>query len=164
MRQQLRPTIEPLETKSLLSQFSPAGVDRHVGRGVPAMTRTIASRLEVGLKTNEVSYTPGQIVRMTFTETNKTEHDVVVAIGPSMETFSISHRGKTIWRSNPGVASNDIYLKNLKPGEAFTLTAAWTANSVTGKYLVHNQLAPRVGFTFEIVAHPASAARAERAE
>ena len=112
MRHQLRPSIEPLETKSLLSHMA-VGLIGHELAGVgPAVIGVPASSLELSLSTNQTSYAQGQVVRMTFTETNDTGHYVSVELGPAIDGFAITRGGHTIWRSNAGVNPEYILLKN----------------------------------------------------
>ena len=156
MRQQLRPGIEPLETKSLLSHMALGLIGQQVSRGVPTVIGVAAQSLEVSLTTDHASYTQGQTVRMTFTETNDTGHNVRVGLGPSIDGFSVTKAGKTIWRSNAGLTPDYVVLKELAPGATITLTAAWSASSVTGTYVAHDQLDPNgASATFEIVPSPA---------
>jgi hypothetical protein len=183
MRHQLRPSIEPLETKSLLSSMA-MGLIGNPLRGVPVVTGPIgppvrvpiaapvtgpiatpvsgrpvtlapSSSLLISLTTNVASYTPGQVVTMTFTETNDTTQNVLVPLGPSIDGLAITSGSQTIWPSNSGMQSDLIYLDNLAPGQSITLTASWTATSVAGTYSVDNQLAPDVTASFDIVASQA---------
>ena len=182
MRQQLRPSIESLETRNLLSSMSlgvvanpvasvhlvtdpiwpPVGA--HMARPVAGPivapvtvvpgTGLPTSPLQASITTNQASYTPGQLVTMTFTETNDTNAIVIVPIGPSIDGFSITNGSQTIWTSNSGPQSDVLYLERLAPGQSITLTASWTATSA-GTYSVANQLAPGVTTSFDIVASQA---------
>ena len=182
MRQQLRPSIESLETRNLLSSVSlglignpvagvhfvvdpiwpPVGaqIPRPVAgpivspvTGMPG-TGVPTSPLQVSMTTNQASYTSGQKVTMTFTETNDTNAIVIVPIGPSIDGFSITNGSQTIWMSNSGSQSDVIYLERLAPGQSMSLTASWTATSA-GTYSVHNQLAPGATTSFDVVASQA---------
>ncbi len=133
----------------------PIVVNRQVGAGVHIVIGAPASSMELSLTTNHPMYVHGQIVRMTFTETNNTGHNVFVELGPSIDGFSISKAGKAIWRSNARSSSDVIVIRKLAPGAAITLTAAWSASSLNGTFVVHNQLAPNgPSATFEIVTSP----------
>jgi len=124
----------------------------HGGHAVPADTGTTTAGLQASLTTNQTTYTPGQVVQMTFTETNTTGHVVFVDVGPSNDGFSITRGGQTVWRSH--AASEYIVHRRLLPGQSITLTSDWTAKSVTGMYAAHNQLAPNaVAAEFQIVAN-----------
>jgi Intracellular proteinase inhibitor len=121
-------------------------------------TGTPASPVAISVKTNQAVYTPGQTVTMTFTETNDTKSSMRVPIGPSIDGFTVTSGGKTVWRSNSGIEPQYIVLENLAPGASITLTATWTASAVAGTYTVHNQLDPEAASaTFEIVASSAVA-------
>ncbi len=165
MRQQLRPSIESLEAKSLLSHMALGLIGQQLSRGVPSVIGGAAPSLEVTLTTDHPSYTQGETVTMTFTETNDTGHNVFVGLGPSIDGFSVTKAGNTIWRSNAGLTPDYVMLKELAPGATITLTAAWSASSVTGTYVAHDQLDPNgASATFEIVPSPAIfAAHARRA-
>jgi hypothetical protein len=156
MKHQQRPSIEALETKALLSHIALAFTGAHAGKAVPTVTgKALNTGIDTTVTTNEVSYTPGELVGMTLTETNKSGHDVFVAVGPSIDGFSITYGAKTIWRSNKGFTPQFIYRKLLLPGESFTLKAAWIARSVPGAYVAHNQMAPAdVHAPFSIAGKP----------
>jgi hypothetical protein len=112
----------------------------------------------ISVTTNQAVYTPGQTVKMTFTETNDTKSIMRVPIGPSIDGFTVTSGGKTVWRSNSGIEPQYIVLENLAPGASITLTATWTASAVEGTYTVHNQLDPETAAaTFQIVASTAAA-------
>jgi hypothetical protein len=143
LKHQQRPSIEALETKALLSHIALALTGSHAGKAVPsAIRKAPGTQLDVTVTTNEASYAPGALVRMTLTETNKSGHDVYVNVGPSTNGFSITYGGKTIWRSNSRFTPQFIYRERLLPGESFTLKANWTARNVLGAYIAHNQAAP----------------------
>jgi hypothetical protein len=157
MRQHLSPSIESLETRSLLSHSSLPSVHSAVRTDANLGTGTIASPVEVGLTTNQATYTPGQIVKMTFTETNATGQNLLVPIGPTIDGFTITNGSKTIWKSNAGIQPDFIELEKLAPGKSITLTADWTASSATGTYAADDQLDPDASATFEIVTSSAAA-------
>jgi hypothetical protein len=111
--------------------------------------------MDVSLTTDRSSYAIGQVVHMTFTETNDTGHAVVVRIGPRFDRFVITHGGKIVLRAN-AEGTDHIYRRRLLPGQSIVLTAAATARSTLGSFVVHNQLAPRlVAAPFTVVANPA---------
>ncbi len=164
MRHQLRPGIESLETKSLLSHMALGLISHELASRLPAAIGAAAGSLEVSLTTDQTSYTPGQTVRMTFKETNDTGHNVTVELGPSNDGFFVTRNGTTIWRSNAGLTPDDIVLRELAPGAAITLTATWSASPVTGTYVVHDQLDPDgASATFQIVTSSAVVAHVGRA-
>jgi hypothetical protein len=111
------------------------------------------SPLAISVTTNQASYVPGQTVTMTFTETNTSASTVRVPIGPSIDGFTITQNGATVWTSNSGFEPDFIVLENLAPGASITLTATWTASNQTGTFAAHNQLDPDgATATFEVVA------------
>ena len=142
-RQQLRPSIEGLETKALLSHFGAGVAMQHARIAREAGNRLVESELAMSLTTNQSSYTVGQVVQMTMTATNRTHHDVKIWVGPGLNAFVITQNGQAIWRSNSG--PQPLYptvRRVLLPGQSLTLTANWTATA-TGTFGVHNQMAPQ---------------------
>ena len=79
---------------------------------------------------------------MTLIETNNTGKNVYVDVGPSIDGFSITFGGKTIWRQYGAFTPDYIVRKLLTPGESLTLKATWTSKSVLGAYIAHNQMPP----------------------
>jgi hypothetical protein len=112
----------------------------HVAKHAPSAT--LKATLTDSLTTNQASYTPGEVVRMTLIETNNTGKSITIGVGPSVDAFSITFGGKTIWRSRSGFTPDYIVREVLRPGQSLTLTAAWTAKSVLGAYVAHNQMPP----------------------
>ena len=166
MRHQTNLSVETLECKNLLSHVAVGMIGARLHGGGIAAPRVIGtpvhpvpgvpvSSLETSITTNQASYTPGQVVKMSFTVTNDTASTVRVPIGPSIDGFSVTFDGKTIWRSNSGVEPDYIALRKLAPGQSITLKAAWTAtSSMSGTFAVHNQLDPSDSATFEIGTSP----------
>jgi hypothetical protein len=187
MRHQLSPSVDSLETKTLLSQVSvgfigpqlPPGrpipieapvtpvvgmpVSPIIGTPAPPVMEMPISSLETSIATNQHKYSPGHTVAMTFTVTNNTSETVSVPIGPSIDGFSVTSSGKTIWTSNSGVTPDFIALRTLAPGQSIHLTANWSAPSMTGTFAVHNQLDPSDSAKFEIGKSPDVIAAAKRA-
>jgi hypothetical protein len=131
-------------------------IGQQLSSGVRAAIGAAAPSLETSLTTDHASYTQGETVRMTFTETNDTGHNVFVGLGPSVDGFSVTKAGKTVWRSNAGLTPDYIVRMELAPGATITLTAAWSASAVTGTYVAHDQLDPNgASATFEIVPNAA---------
>jgi hypothetical protein len=153
MRRRLQPRIESLEAKALLSHLAlaPAGRIEMRMAAPPVVARPAA--LNATLTTNQTVYRPGQVVSMTFTETNHIGHAVTVAIGPSIDGFFIGHQGKVVWRSNSGLQPQYIGRRILGAGQSVTLTAQWSAGGTLGSYVVRNQMAPfAASATFQIEA------------
>jgi hypothetical protein len=140
MKHQTRPSIESLENKALLSHVGLAPTAVHLGKHAPS--ENLPATLTDTLTTNQLSYTPGEVVRMTLVETNNTGKNVFVDVGPSIDRFSITYGGKTIWRQFGGFTPDYINRKLLTPGESLTLKASWTSKSVLGAYIAHNQMPP----------------------
>jgi hypothetical protein len=151
MRHRLQPRIESLEAKALLSHLALAPAGRiEMRMAVPHLVARPAA-LTVTLNTNQTIYRPGQVVSMTFTETNHTGHAVTVAIGPSIDGFFIGHQGSIVWRSNSGNQPQFIQRRILGAGQSITLTAQWSAGVTLGTYVVRNQMAPfGASATFQI--------------
>jgi hypothetical protein len=161
MRHQLRPSIDGLENKALLSHVAASLVAHHivllhdVQREVQRVEST--SAMAVSLTTNQPAYNPGQVVKMTLTLTNNSRHNETVLLGPSTDGFLITHNDKVIWRSNDGVMPFYIARDILKPGQSVTLSAHWTVPASTGNFVVHNQMFPAgPAATFAVTTTPIS--------
>jgi len=135
------PVLEPLEGKALLSSVAAAPVG-------PVAVASANEGVVVQLTTNQLVYHEGQAVQMTLTETNMTNHDVTISVGPSIDGFYVTKKGKEVWASNTGPQPQYILLKTLAPGQSFTLTATWngqsnigSASTPTGTLVVHSQVA-----------------------
>jgi hypothetical protein len=151
-RKQLRPNIESLETKSLLSQMALGSFGHTTAGAAPAAIAPAAGSVEYSLTTGQTSDMPGQTVRMTFTKTNDADNYVVVGLEPRFGGSYVTSGGQTIWSSNAGPTPDYVERVNPAPGASITLAAAWTASSVTGTYVAHNKLDPDgATATFEIV-------------
>lgn len=118
--------------------------------------RALLSGLSYSLTTNQSSYQPGQPVVMTFQETNVSNHEISVSVGPSIDGFDVSQGGNVIWRSNAGPNPMFIELKQLQPGQSLTLSATWDdvptggTSPVTGNVVISNQLDPQLTTTVAI--------------
>jgi hypothetical protein len=104
--------------------------------------KTLLSPLAATLTTNRHAYRAGEVVRMTLTETNASNQDVTVGIGPSVDEFFVAHHGARIWCSTRPAVPELITERTLAPGQSLTLCARWRATGATGTYLVTNQAAP----------------------
>ena len=111
MRRTNRLAVESLEGKTLLSLATPAS-------GVVATLTAVRSTTSAGTQ-----------VVATLTETNRTNHDVTIAVGPSIDGFVATQGGKTIWASNPGLEPQFLTVKTLGPGQSFTIGATWDGRS-----------------------------------
>jgi Intracellular proteinase inhibitor len=158
MRHQLRPSIDNLENKTLLSHLA-AGLMAHHRVHQAEVERPVnGSAMAVSLTTNQTSYSTGQIVQMTLTITNTSNHDETILLGPSRDPFVITQGAKVIWRSDEGFVPQYIAKRLLKPGQSATLTAQWTVPAaVTGTFVVHNQIFPSgPTATFNVTTTPTS--------
>ena len=134
-----------------------------IGMPTPPIPSPVYS-LATSITTNQTSYLPGQVVKMTFTVTNDTDKTVSVPIGPSIDGFWVTSDGKTVWSSTSGVEPDFIVLEKLAPGQSIILTAAWNAtSSMSGTFVVHNQLDSNDSATFEIGVSPVVGPVATRA-
>ena len=110
---------------------------------VPPVSPPVGSELAITLTTNQSSYTVGQLVQMTLTATNDSNHDVTIWVGPNTNVFTITQNGQIVWRSNSGPPSlRPTVAKVLHPGDSLTLAADWTATE-TGTFVVSNQIDPQ---------------------
>src|SRR5690348_10939965 len=116
---------------------------------VPALVTSLAMKpgVVVRLTTDHAVYHRGQPVVMTLRETNVTNHAIAVGIGPSIDGFFITQRGKVAWRSNPGIQPLFVRLEVIPPHQSLTLTATWDGPSnegppshPTGLLTVHSEI------------------------
>ena len=109
MRRTIRPGLELLEGRALLSGVSAATP------GLVASLTAVAGRTPSG----------AQVV-LTFTETNASNHDITVEQGPSIEGFTATRGGKTIWNQDAGqFLPNFLEVSVLKPHQSVTIEATW---------------------------------------
>jgi hypothetical protein len=143
MRFQLRPRIDGLEEKTLLSHLAASLMAPEHALQAEVRREVATSKMAVSLTTNQTTYSPGQVVQMTLTMTNTSSQNETVALGPSIDGFFVTQNAKVIWRSNSGVEPQYIVRRILKPGQSITLTAQWTIPaSVSGGFTVHNEMFP----------------------
>jgi len=141
LKHQMRPSVEGLENKALLSHVAASLVAHHVAAAHDAQLVETGS-MAAALTTNKPTYNPGQVVSMTLTLTNNSNHNETVLLGPSVDGFSITHNGTVIWRSNQGVEPQYIAKDTLRPGQSVTLFGHWTATATAGSFVAHNQMYP----------------------
>lgn len=130
MRRAFHPNVEGLESHTLLS-----------GLGV-----------SLTLTTDQATYTAGQPVHMTLTETNTTDHEINIVDAPSSHGFLVRQNGAVVWQSNNWIEPMYARLVTLAPGQSFTLQATWdghpslpmggedTGKTVTGALQVDSQV------------------------
>jgi hypothetical protein len=159
VRHQLHPSVDELENLTLMSHMAASLVahDLHYRELLHDVQRVQGmSGMTVALTTNQGTYNLGQVVKMTMTMTNISNHNETVVIGPSTGVFVITHNQRVIWRSNEGVVPQIIVKRILKPEQSITLTAHWTATA-TGGFVVHDALVPAGPVaTFQVTPTPGS--------
>ncbi len=112
MRRSVRPALEMLEGKTLLSGVATATP------GLVASLTAVASRTNAG----------PQVVE-TFTETNVSDHEITVVDGPSLDGFTVSRGGKTVWNPHQGVSPQILTDHVLEPHQSITLSSTWDGRS-----------------------------------
>ncbi|MGO9468238.1 MAG: hypothetical protein ACLQIB_52120 [Isosphaeraceae bacterium] len=141
MRHQLHPSIDCLESKTLLSHVAASLVAvpvQHLG----SLVEIEPSAMAVSLTTDQATYHPGQIATVTLTITNISNDAESIPIGPSRDGFYITHNDTIVWRSNAGPEPQFIVNRILQPGQSIILTATWTVAAQTGTFVAQNQLFP----------------------
>ncbi len=143
MRKQMHPCSDGLETRTLLSHLVAGLMAHHPVRQAEVQRVEAGSAMAVSLTTNQPTYSPGQVVQMSLTMTNTSNHNEPVRLGPSVDGFFITQNGKVIWRSNEGLEPQYIVIRILKPQQSVTLASHWTVPaSVNGTLVVHDQMFP----------------------
>lgn len=122
------PRLEPLEHRELLA-----------GGGL--------NDVSMALSTDRPEYHRGQSIVMTLTETNTSQHDMTVYLGPSNDGF-IATVGGEVWTSNPGPQPMWLVPKTIRPGKSITITVRWNGQAnfngsgpVTGHIVIRSELA-----------------------
>jgi len=110
MRRTNLPNVETLEGRALLAGAGP-------------------SSLAVSLTAVSQQTLTGTQVVFTFVETNISQNNVNVALGPSNDGFVVNENGKPVWVSNPGIQPQFLMLQTLKPNQSLTLHATWDGRS-----------------------------------
>ncbi len=123
--------------------------------------RELLSNLAYSVTTDKSTYQVGQPVQLTFTETNTSTQPVTVTDGPSIDGFTVSENGTTIWQSNSGVNPMHVEQDTLQPGQSLTETTKWDGEpsaspsvAATGTFTVTNQLAPQAASASFQIASP----------
>jgi len=176
MRHEMRPSIDRLEDKALLSNLA-VGLIAHqpllqaelqrvdrlhvvVDRGLvqhsalhaaaQAPPSNHATWMALSMWTDQTTYNVGQTVHMYLTITNNSQTDQTVALGPSVDGFLITQNGNVIWQSNTGAQPQYIVNETLAPGQSVTLSSQCTMWT-TGTFVVSNQMCPEGPFaTFTV--------------
>ena len=127
MRRSRTLVFESLEGKALLSAVSlPLALD------APPIVAPVNQGLSVKLTTNQRVYRLGQPIVVTLTETNTSQHDINVFVGPSSNGCFATRNGRRVWSSNPGIQPMFLVSQTVKPGESITQTATWNGHSNIG--------------------------------
>lgn len=149
MRRTIRPILEALEGKCLLSGVGPSG-------------------LSVSLTASPRNTSSGTQVVFTFTETNVTNHAVKVTNGPSIDNFVVSQLGKPVWESKTGPQPLFLVVQTLQSNQSITIHGTWDGRSnlinranpskegpsLSGKFRVDVGLNPSGHSTAFVIAKP----------
>jgi hypothetical protein len=116
----------------------------------PLECRSLLSGLSATLTTDQSVYMAGQPIQMTFTYTNTGSGPASIGYGPSVDGFTVSQAGQSVWQSNSGINPDIILSDILQPGQSFSLHATWdgtlrggtSLTTTTGSFVVTNQLDP----------------------
>src|SRR5262249_10889411 len=122
------------------SKISESGITHQFGHFSPEVTamahqarltverlegRDRLSRRSYSLTTDKSVYQAGELIRMTFTETNTTQQAIGINAGPSNDGFNVTQNGQKVWQSNTGPPSLHPTVLILKPGRSLTFSATW---------------------------------------
>lgn len=102
--------------------------------------RIVLSDVNLTISTDRANYSPGQPVLLTLTETNVSDHDVNVIVGPTNDGFDVYNTSTSVWKSNVGIQPQFLAAETLKPGESITHTAVWDADTTPGTYRATSQV------------------------
>ncbi len=119
MRRTLRPAIDQLEGKALLSGFS------------APFTGSAPSAVPAGVQSSVIVSAPtisqNGSVTLSLVETNTTSSPVSFTLPANKEGFQIYQHGIEVWTSNPHALNQNIQLITLAPGQSTTLfQATWS--------------------------------------
>lgn len=140
MRHPLRPSLEPLESRTVLSTAT--GMPALASQAAPT---TQATSLVVTVTTDHAVYQRGQPVSITVTEKNTSRHDVPVLVGCQILSVSGSSNGSPVWRfrdlrecaTGRGV---------LHAGQSRQFTVVWNGRpNVSGSHFTHGWVVLRGG-------------------
>ncbi len=155
MRRTLRPSVDQLEGKALMSGF---GAPIHAP-AAPAVPPGVTASVVVSTPT----IAPHGSVTFSLVETNTTASPVSFAVPVSREGFQVYEGGVKVWTSNPGPPSQLVQLVTLAPGASTTVfSATWndTGNvhpiSTVGTFSVVNEFDPSVPAATVTVTDPGS--------
>ncbi len=124
--------------------------------------RSLLSAIAYSLTTNQATYQSGQPIEMTFQETNESSRTISVDEGPSIDGFTVTQDGTTVWRSNAGANPMFVLLKTLPPGQSLTLTTTWDgiptggSSPASGQFVITNQLNPEAARATVTISGPSN--------
>jgi uncharacterized repeat protein (TIGR01451 family) len=102
-------------------------------------------------------YQAGQMVNLTFTETNAGDQPVMVVVG--QQSFSVAQNGQSIWSTLGASTSTEDTWGILPPGQTITQTEGWNGTLIngqsagTGTFVATNMVDPNGSTaTFQVVA------------
>jgi hypothetical protein len=138
IRYVFRPSAELLPAHVLLSSVAPAAASQISG-----------SPIVETLATDKTVYKVGQPIKITLTETNTTNADVVSPNMTEHGGFTASRKFKDVWESKRAKPTAATF--TLQPGETHTVTVTWNGRPnvgalprsapVTGTFQIDNTLA-----------------------
>jgi hypothetical protein len=94
-----------------------------------------ASLLKFSTTTNQKSYLPGAVVKMTFSITNKSSSECTTTVGPTSPSFAITNsKGVEVWNNcysndRPGACAMYLMLRHIKAGATYSETFTWDQRS-----------------------------------
>jgi hypothetical protein len=161
------PMFGPYTTADLTGNFV---ADYGPGNNLTQLTTTFQitpptqDNLVTSVTTDQASYTPGQPVNMTFTETNDSTQPVPIVTGAP--EFQVMQKGTVIWNAfdagSPALGTQPSW-STLQPGQSYSQTFKWngtigntsTNPQATGTFIASDLLDPNnSSATFQIVSTP----------
>ena len=138
MHHAFRPSAERLEVHVLLSALAPTATSGFSG-----------SPIVETLTTDKTVYKIGQPIKITLTETNTTNANVVSPKMTERGGFTASRKFKNVWESRQAKPTAAPF--TLQPGETHTVTVTWNGRPnvgslshsahLTGTFQIDNALA-----------------------
>ncbi len=148
MRRTTRPVLEALDRRML-----------------PSTAATTPAGLVASLKAEVHKGARGVEVAATLTLRNTTRHAITVEAGPSLEGFSATQAGRTVWRSGEGMMTPDLVrVEVLPPHHSLTIKATWDGRAepggpVAGPVTISGELGGAVGKAVVSLPHPRGSAK-----
>jgi hypothetical protein len=114
------------------------------------ITPPSAGALTATVATDQLVYTTGQPVGMTFTETNNGAQPLAVLTGPT--EFEVTQNGTSVWNQSAAGVTQPTWM-TLQHGQTYTQSATWDdSGALTGSFAVSNAFDPTgSSATFQIV-------------